>query len=1156
LKGGTGQADAEARARVTGDLDVTLAVEAAAGTGKTTVLVERIVNTLASGRTTVDRIVAVTFTEKAAGELKLRLRARLEARRPGAEPAVSAHLQDALANLEQAHVSTIHTFCADLLRERPVEGRVDPRFTMLTEGQSRRLFGEVFRDWLQAELEHPREGVRRGLRRTAYDAEDGPAGRLENAAWTLAEWRDFRGAWRREGFDQRERVAALLRELGEFDALTASPADPQDPLYVTTRAARRTFREATLAERVRARDHDRLEARFVDLIWGLRDTRSGRKTAPYRKGLPRTDVLSALDRLKASLTAFKRDADADLAACLRDELAEMVDLYQEAKARLGALDFLDLLVRARDLVRDCDDVRHAFQGRFTHLFVDEFQDTDPLQAEILLLLSADDPACRDWRLAAPSAGKLFVVGDPKQSIYRFRRADVGIYEEVCAQLAWHGAERLTLSTSFRSTPAIQRMVNAAFAPRMLGDRTAVQANYVPLAPVREDADGQPGVVVLPVPRPLGVRGQVTKTAIAASLPDAVGAFVEWLVRSSGWTVTDRERPHERLAIDPRHICLLFRRFDTFVFDRSGGRREDVTRAYVQALEARGITHLLVGGKSFHDREEVETMRTALAALEWPDDELSVFGALRGALFAIGDEALLEYRAIAGRVHPFRRPQEALPAHLQPVAAALDLLRELSQKRNVRPVEETISLLLNASRAHAIFALRPSGEQALANVQYVSELARQYEASGGLSFRGFVDELQEEADSSRAAEAPILEEGSDGVRLMTAHKAKGLEFPIVILADIGADLSRSTASRWVNAAEGRCAVSLAGWAPLDLLDHEGEEVLRDAAEGVRVAYVAATRARDLLVVPAAGDGPLDSSWTSPLNDAVFPAWDRRRESREASWHPRFGGDSMRDREGPLPIGNVRPGVHTFTPDANARYDVTWWDPAALDLGRQPNYGLRREELIAKDAPAGVVDAGLERFHLWRNRREGAIERGTQPTHRVLTVRARAAQLASQPPAAVAVETVTPRPAGAAGPRFGGLVHAVLAVVPLDADRAAVRAVTEQQARLLGATSQEIEVAVSRIAAALAHPIFDRARAAAGLGRLRREVPVAIAVDEGTLVEGVADLALEEADGWVVVDFKTDVDPTEPLDSYARQVEIYADAIRTATGRPARGVLLRV
>jgi ATP-dependent exoDNAse (exonuclease V) beta subunit len=684
-------------------------------------------------------------------------------------------------------------------------------------------------------------------------------------------------------------------------------------------------------------------------------------------------------------------------------------------------------------------------------------------------------------------------------------------------------------------------------------------------------------VALPVPKIKLWNGRPTKSSLADHQPGAVAAFVHWLVNDSGWTVTDRERPGERAPIQARDVCLLFRRFDTRSFE---GPMIDVTRPYVQALEARELPHLLVGGKSFHEREEVETLRTALAAIEWPDDELSVFGTLRGALFAFGDDALLDYRSRAKRLHPFR-PLDAgpdLPEPLRDVSAALTLLRDLHLKRNQRPVAATIALLLDASRAHAIFALRPSGDQALANVQYVGELARQYEAGGGLSFRGFVERLREEAEETRAAEAPILEEGSDGVRLMTVHKAKGLEFPVVVLVDIGAELSRGSASRWVDTQGRRCAVSLAGWAPAELRRHEPLEVQRDEAEGVRVAYVAATRARDLLVVCATGDMPCPG-WVDPMNAALYPAEDRRREARREAWAAAFGRDTTVDRADTIPFTSVEPGIHGF--EGGEPYAVTWWDPSRLALDVQPSFGLRREELIAKDAAPGVVNAGKEAFARWRVSREAAVEQGRRATHRVVTVRARAAQLAEtafapgvtpgappgDPPGAapgpapgqpaVRVEVI-PRPAGigASGVRFGALVHAVLAIVPFDADPPVVAAVAGQQARVLGADPAETEGATRVVAAALAHPAFTSLRAAATAGRLRREVPVALAEPDGPLVEGVVDAAFEHGDGWVVVDFKTDADPAEALDAYTGQVRLYARAIAGATGRPAHGILLRL
>ena len=576
-------------------------------------------------------------------------------------------------------------------------------------------------------------------------------------------------------------------------------------------------------------------------------------------------------------------------------------------------------------------MRRGFQSRFTHLFVDEFQDTDPLQAEILLLLAASDPAATDWRAVTPVPGRLFIVGDPKQSIYRFRRADVGIYRHVAERLERAGARRIYLTTSFRSVPEIQACVNAAFAPVMTGDAFTLQADYVPLAAFRPGLPKQPAVVALPVPAPYGTRN-VSAMAIEKSLPDAAGAFIDWLITRSGWKVTERTGDGP-VPIAARHVCILFRRFISF--------GEDMTQPYVQALEARGVPHLLVGGKTFHDREEVETIRAALAAIEWPDDELSVFATLRGSLFAIGDEELLEWKQRFYEFHPFRvKPDAREVAHLAPIVRALELLRQLHRRRNYVPVAETIQELLNATRAHVGLVLRSAGEQALANVLHVSELARQYQASGGISFRGFVEELRVAAESAQSGEAPILEEGSDGVRMMTVHKAKGLEFPVVILADLTCKLARAEAGRWLDPDHNLCALKLSGWTPIDLLLHDAEEAARDKAEAERLTYVAATRARDLLVVPTIGDGAYDGGWLDPLTAAIYPPEPSRRAGARAQGCPGFKSkDSVLNRPDgdPARPHTVSPGLHEFSGARTAasgaraaesgartaKYSVVWW-----------------------------------------------------------------------------------------------------------------------------------------------------------------------------------------------------------------------------------------
>src|SRR5215467_14316825 len=643
--------DADARAAIRDDLNDTLVVEAAAGTGKTTELVNRILRVLETGPDRIEQIVAVTFTEKAAGELKLRLREALEVRRgQTVDTAAQERLDNALKSLEEAHVNTIHGFCAELIRERPVEARVDPLFAVLTEPQADHLYTRAFQAWLQEALARPSEGLRRALRRTSAPAfgggdSNGPVDRLRQAGRALAEWREFPSAWRRPPFDRAAAIARSLDLLHRLAKLSGAPLTERDNLFLDTDAVRRLSRQIELEASFGQTDHDGWESRLVDLVRdrGLSRTRKG-SGYKYSHAALRTDVLASRDTLFAELQQFKKDADADLAACLQQELAGATARYQALKAAAGALDFGDLLAKARDLIKSNEVVREHLQAKFKRIFVDEFQDTDPIQADILLALAND------------TSGKLFIVGDPKQAIYRFRGTDVGTYWRVRDELRRQGGRTLQLMTSYRSVPSIQRFVNAAFGRHMIENRDTLQSGYVPLAKSRDEDASQPSIVALPVPKPYGRKGfgalKASPKAIEESLPDAVGAFIAWLTEEDrGWTVAERDADggERRVPIAPRHIAVLFRRFTSF--------GEDVTRPYVDAIEARGIPHLLVGGKAFHGREEVEAIRASLAAIEWPDDELSVFATLKGPLFAIDDEHLFEFRSRYGTFHPFRVPLE-------------------------------------------------------------------------------------------------------------------------------------------------------------------------------------------------------------------------------------------------------------------------------------------------------------------------------------------------------------------------------------------------------------------------------------------------------------------------------------------------------------------
>jgi ATP-dependent exoDNAse (exonuclease V) beta subunit len=944
-------------------LDDTLIVEAAAGTGKTTQLVARIVQLLATGRALITEIVAVTFSEKAAGELKLRLREELEKSRVAA-PAGSAEgerLDAAVMEFEEAHVSTIHGFCAELLRERPVEARIDPSFEVLTEAASERLYHEAFGAWMEAALEAPGEGVKRSLRRPRrmswwQDTEegDGPIERLRRAGRDLLQWRDHPAPWRRPEWDREDTIDRVVQSVLDAAAMTASPIYERDVLFLDTASLRRTASEIARTARPSPRDYDGLEALLTTLATdrNLANKRKG-SGAMYSKTVSRDVVLHAREGLIAALKTFRTLADADLAGYIHAELQSCVQGFERRKLRAGALDFLDLLILARDLVRDSAPVRHAFQRRFRYILVDEFQDTDPLQAELLMLLATDERAGG----SRIRPGALFVVGDPKQSIYRFRRADIGMYQRICDDLARQHARPVVLQQSYRSVRNLQRFVNAAFEPVMQRDDDSLQPGYVPLAKHRDDIPAQPSVVALPVPRPYG-RYRIAKSSIEKSLPEAIGEFVRWIVADSGWKVTAAgEAPRPVGASD---VCLLFRRFIAY--------QDDITRSYVEALESRGVPHLLVGGKTFHEREEVDAIRTALCAIEWPEDELSVFATLHGPLFALGDEELLEYHARvkqksrAHAFHPYHVPDD-LPEPLVPIRDALHVLRELHAGRNYRPVADTLGRLMQTTRAHASFMLWKSGEQVLANVLHLGELARQYESEGGLSFRGFVETLRDAAERSQAPEAPILEEGSEGVRLMTVHKAKGLEFPVVILADITCGLSRDEAQRYLETDREFCAMKLAGWAPLELIENNDREARRDAAEGMRLAYVAATRARDVLVVPAIGDGPFGDSWVSPLNAALYPPVSARQSPRPAAGVPAFKSkDTVLERPDgdAASSGTVWPGEYSMIdPSSGEPYSVVWWDPSLIDRPGDDTRGLRRDDHISKEARVEDVAADRAR-----------------------------------------------------------------------------------------------------------------------------------------------------------------------------------------------------
>ena len=1203
-------------------------MEAAAGTGKTTSVVSRVVEMVAADTARIGQIAAITFTEKAAGELRLRIRQGLESRiedeekDPGAG-ARRGRLEVALSQLEEASIGTIHAFCATVLRERPIEAGVDPDFQILTDADQRAFFERVFRRFVDRQLENPGPGIARLLRRSRNPAVS-PLEVLREAGRRLLDYRPFEAAWKRRSWDAGAAVEDLVEKPGgsgdeEIPSLfmieklyRSLPKDPPGTrpnwLVRSMVAAADLGREIRVRDASSGRDAGRDAGRDSgrDIDW-LEQALAELKVPGYSGRTPSgfRHARKWRDAFRARLLAFQQESNADLAALLREDLRGLIEDYEAAKQKAGMLDFDDLLLRTQGLLRDHAEVREELGGRFRHIVVDEYQDTDPMQTEIVLLLTAPEPPGGDWRTAIPVPGSLCLVGDPKQSIYRFRRADVAHYLEVKERLLANGAAEIRLTTNFRSVPAICDFVNRVMKPVFeeapgIGG-LARQVDYVPLHPAREPIREGVPLAAIPLAHAPYAR------QLEEQEPKAVAGFVGGLI-DSGFRVSQADKEGTR-PVEPSDICLLFRRFRTY------GRL--VPQPYADALRDLDISHSLAAVQTYIGSAELSFLRAALTAIEFPEDELSVYATLRGPLFAIPDQDLFLFRERHPkiRLRPARarllelddeaaprtgRRNDAGPTGRSPdrtpdrtmdraIRDGLAFLYRLHRRRTHQPIAVTLQQLLGRNRAETGFAFWNAPDQVLSNLRRLAEAARAFEAGGGLSFRAFVEQLAAAAENPDAGSAHAIDEDVSGVRIMTTHTAKGLEFPVVILCD-GAFQRHGRASRVVNAERRLYACDLgAGIVPWDLIEGAPAEEAEDLAELDRLLYVSMTRARDLVAAPVAeGDFPRDSL-LAPVAAALKPLLGR-------------GGITPRVAEPGQPSA---PG--------NARGGKPLWD------------------LLRKDSADGAPEEGKAAEAAFVARRTRALEEGRAPSRAVASATALAASapaLAAPGTALAASSTPLAAPGtegGAAevhqlatdpgrprGVLFGELVHRVLERIPLDADEPAVRREAARASRELARELERPEELSTSVGAAvlgaLGHPLLAEARRAEEHGRCYRELPLlhfenaagpaagsqpsrdrfetastleVEASDEGApaptpagtradggdgplLVEGVADLVFQPESGgpWTVVDFKTDSrTPDDPEFAavearYRRQVSLYARAVERATGQPAKAVLLYV
>ncbi|MFH1024121.1 MAG: UvrD-helicase domain-containing protein [Planctomycetota bacterium] len=1105
--------DRDDRVRAVSESSRPVIVTAGAGTGKTALLMQRFLRVLFTGGdpASVEEVAAITFTRKAAGEMRLRIREALlrfdewsagddvpevgdpsirgayaAAREGGLSPAeIRQSARRALRDLEYVPIHTIHGFCARLLREYPVETGVDPLFTEAEPAVFDEHFNRAWERFLARELggNSPRaDAWNRILDAASLDA-------VKNLANALA--------------DEETDLDAIEKSLADGSLLTVDPAW-LDRLIAGG--------GAVLKQHSGGRElgiHVALGA-ALDVFHAVRkgadSTVVGELAEPLPDGTPYIPKgwEADADRVKDWIDLARRLAKTDpgaIAAALGILIPFTRD-FRKAFAAAGFLAFPALLVRARNLLRDHLDVREELKNRYRHLLVDEFQDTDPLQYEIVLYLAEARGRCAaDWRRVTPEPGKLFIVGDPKQSIYSFRGADIRAFRHTVETVLGGAAARCRLATNFRSAPAVVAAVNGLFT-RLIREGEC-QPPYEPLSSGRDAVPpGAAGVEVVRLAPPGG--------GAYPNVPDATAAEAGWIARWIAREFVGKREIHHRRD-GPRKVrwgdvAILFQK-TTALGD------------YLQALRAEGIPFVAEGGRQFFVTTEVMDFINLLAVLADPTDRAALAGVLRSPVGGFTDGEILEFADANGGRLP-----EAVGGGIRFPDGCGDALRglfstldETRREALTRPIPDAVDVVIARFPVVESAIILAGGEQGRANILKIRRMAVAWGGRADTDFAGFVGRLRTGwREREEEGESLLAEEAQDAVRVLTIHKAKGLEFPVVILAGLhsGTAGNRETKPIRKDWMTGRWGVAMGDHASPAAIQLGQDGNAAREAEDRRLFYVAATRAEEWLIIPAPCVARGGGKFLKMLRDEAGVDFDRPEACE-------------------IPCGD---GV----------------------LGYVPVEGAVSAELRAVSG-TGAGDAVLPPGELaamrdvWKNRAERC--RAARERHYLVRPSRGETDDGRDP------EEMDPMPRGmgrgiALG--TGIVVHAALERMDfakpqenftkiLDGAMAALPAEFAPEAGKIRAETEKI---LRGFAASSA------AREMGAMKILAREIPfVAPAPVPGADVMGAAmgrmDLVGERDGNLIVVDFKTDRveagGERAAAEKYREQGKIYADVLRGATGR---------
>lgn len=795
--------DQPARDRIEHSLNETLFVEAGAGTGKTHQLVQRIVNLITDGNVQANEIAAITFTEKAAAELYDRVLEELDQQREQAtDPARQQLLAEASEQLDHAAIETLHAFAGRILRLHPIEAGLPPGFQILDESQASLRFAKRWEQALDEILEDKEladpllAAFDAGIELANFEA----IARAVHQDWDRAE--QVSAEMQGEEFDP----TSFITDLRDVIEQRRRCVDDTDKLYG------RLVQLQPFVESLEDAHDD--PGKLVRLLkhttpTSLRVGGSGRKASwPGDAHVPIRETMARLNEEREQLRC-----QIVLSCCapVYNQIRRLVVEYADERRREGELEFQDLLVRASRLLESDESVASAVRNRFKRLLIDEFQDNDPLQTRIIDAITQGEP------------GRAFFVGDPKQSIYRFRRADIQQFNQVKRE---QQTGLTGLTQNFRSTPGVTQFINAVFRP-LMREGGSDQAEWEDLKAYREDIeDAEHAVTVI---------GEPFEGSISAIRSIEAKA----LARTIANITASKRQIFDKL--NDRYRDARFADTAVLVPTRTG------LTHLLPALEERDIPYRLESRSLVYNTREIRDLLNLLRAIDDPTDQVALVAALRSPAFACADDDLYRWRQAHGR-WDYRQNRPSTVPQDDPVAESMSWLNDTASRRWEMSVSALVGHVIRERRLMELAVVERQPREHWARYRFLHDQARAFCDGRGSTLSEFLAwaEYQAEADT-QVIESVVPEEDHDAVRIMTIHAAKGLEFPIVVFAGLNSQ-PRSTPPSLLWSPQGRPEIRLRsnlqtpGFA--ELWERE-EKLQRD--EYVRRNYVGATRARDHLIV---------------------------------------------------------------------------------------------------------------------------------------------------------------------------------------------------------------------------------------------------------------------------------------------------------------------